>query len=523
MVFVFGFLPWSEVSCNSKEVEFRITQSGYQAVYGGVSVPPAMEAVVRRESEKQAKAQPTIQQNKDLGKQLGVERAYLANVSPFLVVFWGANLAILVIGLAVPLGAWRMRFALGLSGLMLGALIVHASLGLPIERRIGEAIADAVQEDGSLAVLVLAFKTGKTAWFWLTLVAVSLMAATEGLVSWLWAEPRSGWIVPGAITGAGTALVIIGLVIQLVGRGSIVSGIEGRMAAVRQAEDHDRRKREDEQHIATAKQQAEAERLRRLAELKRQEIELQRQETERLAQEARVVQAKRQAERDAWLREQAEARAKADAERKAQLAREEEARKAEDARRMKEEARLAREDAERKTKLAAAEAGREAARKAELERKGLPYYPRPLTLHDGGNAQEWYQLLVDRPIDARAWRQATEALVALKAESMPFLLDYMGRCTTPKDRETALRLVRVEYIHPNDLRQLFLCLDDGKVFPSTRLRALGYLQTRAKDLKKELVPEIEGLVGDMLRNSRYKEETKQEVSGMLDRIRREAH
>jgi hypothetical protein len=28
LIFIFGFLPWSEVSCNAKEFQYRFTQSG---------------------------------------------------------------------------------------------------------------------------------------------------------------------------------------------------------------------------------------------------------------------------------------------------------------------------------------------------------------------------------------------------------------------------------------------------------------------------------------------------------------
>src|SRR6516225_2051332 len=37
MILLFGFLPWSEVSCNNTEI--RLSQSGYQALYGGISCP----------------------------------------------------------------------------------------------------------------------------------------------------------------------------------------------------------------------------------------------------------------------------------------------------------------------------------------------------------------------------------------------------------------------------------------------------------------------------------------------------
>jgi hypothetical protein len=124
MTFLFGFLPWCEVSCNSREFEVRLTQSGYQALYGGVSAPPVMEEVFTQESERRQSSLTVTSEG--LRKQLGVERSYLANLSPFLVFFWGTNLALIGIICFVPLGEWRLGFALPLCGILLGILILHA-------------------------------------------------------------------------------------------------------------------------------------------------------------------------------------------------------------------------------------------------------------------------------------------------------------------------------------------------------------------------------------------------------------
>src|SRR5437899_2782638 len=39
LIGVFGFLPFAEVSCTSKDTHWSASQSGYQALYGGVSSP----------------------------------------------------------------------------------------------------------------------------------------------------------------------------------------------------------------------------------------------------------------------------------------------------------------------------------------------------------------------------------------------------------------------------------------------------------------------------------------------------
>jgi len=168
------------------------------------------------------------------------------------------------------------------------------------------------------------------------------------------------------------------------------------------------------------------------------------------------------------------------------------------------------------------EAAREAIRRADLENKGLPYYPRPRTLKEGRNAEEWYQLLLNNQQSTRIYGQATAALSALKEEGLPFLLDNLGRQTTPKSRQEGLRLIRIEYVHRNDLHKLLSCLLQFKNYPNTRLLALELLEKRAKDLKKELVPEIERLVEDLLDNSRNSEETKEEIRNRIRTILREA-
>lgn len=509
LIFVFGFLPWSEVSCNSKEIEFRLSQSGYQALYGGVSAPPAVEIMLEEQAEK-VHSSP-IMSAQELRKKLGVERSYLANVSPFLVLFWGTNLALLGIVCCAPLGGWRLGFTLTLCALMLSMLLVHACLGLPLERRIGHAIAEAVREEGPQAMMLLAFKSGKTVWFWLTLASVVVLAATEPLLNGFRAERWSGWLIPGGITATAAILVFAGLAVQFALRESVVGTMENRIAQLQQAEDRKRRKaeaeqraREEERLADIRRQEAEAERLRQLAILKEKEARLleQRRLHEREQQQRRALLEQQRREEEA-RRQEEEARQKAQKEAEETAARE--------AARREELARKEKEEAER-----------EAARKAELEKQGLPYYPRPRTLYAKHTAEEWYQLLRDNPRDARIHAQALAALPALREEGMPFLLDYLPRQTTPKDRDAVLRLIHVEYVHPNDLHKLLPCLDRYKNYVGTRLLALKYLEKRPKDLKKDLVPKIENLVEDMLTNSRFKEETKDEVRNRLKVIRAEA-
>jgi predicted Zn finger-like uncharacterized protein len=512
MVFLFGFLPWSEVSCNSREFNFSLTQSGYQALYGGVSTPPALEAMIAEQQAKQARMPLS---RDELASKLRIEQSYLANASPFLVVFWGANLALLAIVCSSPLGAWRLGFVLPLCGVMVIVLVIHACLGLPIERRIGEIAAELVHKDHSAEMFVLALKCNKTVWFWLTLASLGLFALTEPLLNWLRSERWGGWLVPAGITAGAAMLAVSGVVIQFSLHSMIVGNLEDRVASLRKTEEEkrqqvetDRRKREEDQLAEARLHEAKAERLRQEAELKEKEARLleERRKQAREEEERRLRRAHEEEERRARAeqqRQEEEARRKAEQEAEAQAAREA-ARKAEEKKKAKEYAE------------------KEAARKAELEKKGLPYYPQPTTVYKKHNAEEWYQMLQDNPRDARIHERAMEAFVALKAEGMPFLLDHLSRQTTAKDLDATLRLVQVGYVHANDLQKLLPCLDSLSTYPGTRMLALKYFHTRAKDLRKGLVAEIEKRVSDILLNTSYKAETKQEVRKMLETMRSEA-
>lgn len=249
---------------------------------------------------------------------------------------------------------------------------------------------------------------------------------------------------------------------------------------------------------------------RLLAETRKNEAESRRREAEaeRLRQQAALK------EQEARLLEQHRQQARDEARQKEEKAHEQEELRIQLEQRQREAE--ARRKAEKEAKE---EAEREAVRKADLEKKGLPYYPHPRTSENGHNAEEWYQLLRDNPQNARIYAEATVALSTLKEEGIPYLLDYLSRQNTPKNRHSVLRLIQVEYVHRNDLHQLLSCLDRNKNLQSTRLLALQWLETRAKDIKKDLAPQIESLVEDMLDNPNYKEETKREIRSRLKMIR----
>jgi hypothetical protein len=517
MTILFGFLPWCEVSCYRRNIEIRLSQSGFQALYGGVSSPLAMEEMLSQEFERGQATLGEQQRMQGLHKMLEVEQSYLANVSPFLVLFWGANLALLGIICFVPLGAWRLRFVLPLCGVMLMVLILHAGLGLPLERGVGQLIGEAVRKNGpDWMVWFPAIKACKTFWFWLTFGLVILVALTEPLFNWLRAERWGGWLVPSSIVGGATGLMVVALVVQFVLREATAGNLENRIAQIRQAEEEKRQqaegeqqRREEERFADVRRQEAEAEYMRQQAALKAEEA--------RLLEQRRLREQEEEARRRRKEREQAELRELLE-----QRRQEEEAQRKKEQHAKEEADREAAKKAEEARKLKA-EIEREAARKSDLEKKGQPYYPRPRTFEGGHNADEWYRLLRDNPVNARNYAQTTAALAALKSEGIPYLLDNLSRQKTPRDRHAALQLIHIEYVHNNDLNKIVSCLDRNQNFQSTRLLALQYLEKRGKDLNKALVPQIERLVEDLLDNPTLKEETKDEIRSRLQMIRREAN
>ncbi|HEY7423836.1 MAG TPA: hypothetical protein VH682_06275 [Gemmataceae bacterium] len=511
LVFIFGFLPWSEVGCNNREIDFHVSQldfhvsqSGYQALYGGVSAPPSIEII-----EEKLRNSP-IMSSQELRKKLGMERSFLSNASPFLVIFWGANLALLGV-CCLSLGGGRLGFALLLGILMLSMLITHACLGLPLEYRTGRAIAEAVKEDPASVILLFTIKQGKTVWFWLTLTSVSLFVISELLLNILRAERRNDWQMPAGITTAATLLVIAGLMVQFSLRQLIVNDLENHLVQLQQAEKQRQEKEKQRREKAQAREEE------KLAEVRRREALAAVKEKENQLLEERLRLEREQQEQQRRIREE-QARQQEEEARRETLKRQEEAIREEQRRQevARREAQRRQEETRREAqKKAAEESKRELMRKEELEKKGLPYYPLPRRQINNLNAGQWYALLQDRPHDATLHRQALTALVNLQEEGTPFLLEYLSKQDTKKYRDGALRLINPEYIHTNDLDKLIPCLEASNNYPGTRFQALKYLEIRAKDLNKKTVGEIQSSLADMLENPSLFPKTKDEISDRL--------
>src|SRR5262249_43484325 len=127
LVFIFGFLPWSEVSCASKEFNWRVSQSGYQSLYGGVSSPfnslEAARSVALKEMNTSKQA---------LSKSIETERSdFLMACSPFMALFWASAVIALACVCFTPLTGVRLGICLGLAGFMIAMLVITLVLGTP--------------------------------------------------------------------------------------------------------------------------------------------------------------------------------------------------------------------------------------------------------------------------------------------------------------------------------------------------------------------------------------------------------
>jgi phage FluMu protein Com len=200
LVVIFGFLPWCEVSCSSKDFHWQVNQSGYQALYGGISSPFDSIETAQESASKNRKIDKEV-----VTKDMQKERSdFLMACSPFVGVFWVVIVAMVACICLMPLSGMRLGVCLGLVGLMLAMLVITMVAGMPLERRMTMAVQQAIRDDPDTGMMmVAAISSGKTVWFWLVLSSVLLIGATETAINLVWkslgAYPDNPWqaITPG--------------------------------------------------------------------------------------------------------------------------------------------------------------------------------------------------------------------------------------------------------------------------------------------------------------------------------------
>jgi len=245
-VLVLGFLPWVEVSCSGPKqvaLDVKFTQSGYQAVYGGLDAPPGIEEAVQKKSRR------LMESRESLEKRFAFEKSdLLMGCSPALAVFFAAVAATLLAGLALPTGKTRMVIMLLLLAVAAAAFLVQRGLGLPLERRMSHAIAEmmAADEDQGL-VAALSISSARTGWFWASLLLVLAAAGVELVVSSVWKSPGKpahaavALLVLIAFLILGTVGSAFGLVTQV----SRISEAKEKLAELDAAEEAKRRAEEE--------------------------------------------------------------------------------------------------------------------------------------------------------------------------------------------------------------------------------------------------------------------------------------
>ena len=291
-VFVFGLLPWSEVSCNAKEINLRATQSGYQTLYGGVSSPSKIMEVAKEEADQTQEA---------LTKSIEMAKADLLVVcSPFAAVFWAACLATLLLVCSSPPSRLRLQCCTTLVVVMAAMMIIQWNVGTPLERRVDGLLHEAIKADPQKAmVLAAGINSGVTVWFWLTLTAVVLTGATEFLSDLLGQQGQaaiSSTAPIGAIALA-ALLAMTGVAAQFVYWGVGIERMEAQLAELKRPEQEriakaeaDERERQRQQREEEARRQAEeqrqqAEQQRKAAELEKQRLAEEKALKERAEQE----------------------------------------------------------------------------------------------------------------------------------------------------------------------------------------------------------------------------------------------
>ncbi len=153
---------------------------------------------------------------------------------------------------------------------------------------------------------------------------------------------------------------------------------------------------------------------------------------------------------------------------------------------------------------------KEEIRKKDMDSHGLAYYPEPTTIYKGKNASEWYEYIKH----TGDWQVGTTALTALKSEGVPFLFRLLEDEGTGKDHGIYLSSIKPEYIHRNDLRKIFDCLNP-KHTNTSRMLALQYLSNRSE--ATVWYSEIKDTVQDLRKSDIYR----LEVLDLLETIKGE--
>jgi hypothetical protein len=395
-----GFMPWCSVGCHARDsaTSLTVTQSGYQAFYGGASTPLRYESLAERAPPPPKHAQSDAfdlqaaqAERIGLTEEVKLHRSdSFSMVSPFMWLFWTSAIGYVVTILLLKMGRLRFVVMSTFYAVMLFAFVIQGLLGLPLERLAGDIVASALVKESGGTLAAAAISISKTTWFWVALGAVLFIGFTEAINA-LWrevVEPRTPIVVPVALWIGFGVVAFSGIVFQY-GLRELRLGIkESRVAELMQTENkiqaniESKKQREIDAAISAAREQEEAarrekERLQEEARLKREAEERETLRKLKEEQERREA-AAREAERLRFIQEK-NAREKAEREaREVQEKAEREARKAKE--KVEQEAKEAKEALHAERKYGGYEDARAKAiayRNAALDKHNLKYTDLP--------------------------------------------------------------------------------------------------------------------------------------------------
>jgi HEAT repeat protein len=166
-------LPWVELRCSAEPMAGKTlaSQSGFQAIYGGITPHPVLQAEVEAERIRR--------------KQLGFWPPPLGNIEfDFPYSFAPLLLAFSILLIFAALGGFFMRplrlrtAVVGVpAGLAFLLLLVQVGVGFPLERQVKTVIAKAVaghrldMPPGLGFAVALAYDVRYTPWFWVCVLA----------------------------------------------------------------------------------------------------------------------------------------------------------------------------------------------------------------------------------------------------------------------------------------------------------------------------------------------------------------
>ncbi|MSR32768.1 MAG: hypothetical protein EXR99_14825 [Gemmataceae bacterium] len=473
LIFLFGFLPWFHISCVANPYQ-QVTQSGMQSVWGGFSSPPgfiknmedAKDEEIKIAGSTRGGISKVVFEMTKLSLDIKDHQEGRSNFySPIQLIFWVSVLFSGILLATMPVSKFRY------SGLSLFFLIQILTLGLtainglPLERILYQSL----ENDGKMGVLI---GYGKTFWFIAIFLFVIFGFATENVNTWCRRILQSERRMPLLITEAGfMGAVILGLVVQMYFRDLPLREKQDQYAKIVQDQE-DTRKAED---------------------LRLAELEKKREEELKIAREAnRVAAEKAKREKDKEELEQKKRDRELEMVKEKLLLEKEKADK-----------QMAEEMAEAKRIALKGKTEKEAARKKELEEKKFPYYPLPETIVRGKNAQEWYREAVKNPTRLSVLNDAMAALKELKAEGIPFLIQFLTKEQTTQGRAFVLKELDAELIHVNDLPKIVSCLNKSRDQIATRVAALRLLAKNGQ--AKPLYSQIYSLTSELSLNNNVKE------------------